>query len=363
MSIKPFRFNGVFYALVAGLFILLAIIVLVMRRDALPQPGSGAYEQVTRAFYRGLASLEVGLLDDAKREFTTVTTQVEAEPAAWANLGLTHLRLGELEAAAVPVERALMLAPDDADLALLAGRMEIARGRLDEGVGQLRRAVELAPGALQPRFALAEEVERSGAAAGDAQALAQLDELVKLTPQNMAVLAERARVSAKARDLQRLNDSIARLTPMASSWPEQAVQQYQELQSAVAANNLEMAQRATAFLRNVLARVPAFGEDLAAVRTPTELIAEPVGRFLALTSPPATPAAKDATLRFEAQALDAASQPVELLFVAPDPAGAAPAIYTPALAGLIPVGGGQRGRPVPDESRWSGTDGTLNAVG
>ena len=75
-------------------------------RTALPAPGSEAYEQVTRAFYHGLAALEVGLLDDAKREFTAVTTEVEQEPAAWANLGLTHLRLGELDAAAVPVERA-----------------------------------------------------------------------------------------------------------------------------------------------------------------------------------------------------------------------------------------------------------------
>ena len=114
----------------------------------------------------------------AKREFTTVTTQVEQEPAAWANLGLTHLRLGELDAAAVPVERALTLAPDNADLALLAGRMEIARGRLDEGVAHLRRAVELAPDALRPRFALAEEVERSGAADADTQALAEAADVI-----------------------------------------------------------------------------------------------------------------------------------------------------------------------------------------
>jgi len=329
-------------ALIAVVVIGAAAAALVWRaRVALPAPGSETYEQVTRAFYRGMASLEVGLLDDAKREFTTVTAQVATEPAGWANLGLAHLRLGELDAAAVPIERALMLAPGNADLALLAGRMEIARGRLDDGVSQLRRAVELAPEALQPRFALAEEVERSGAADGDAQALTQLDELVKLAPLNMAVLVERARVAAKAGDLQRLNDAIARLEPMASSWPELAMQQYQELLTAVGANDLAMAQRATAFLRNVLARVPAFGEDLAAVRTPTELIAEPVQRFIALTPPSALPAAADANLRFEAEDLEAAIQAVEMLFVAPDPAGAAPAIYTRATEGLVPLGGGQ----------------------
>ena len=47
---------------------------------------------------------------------------------------LTHLRLGELDAAAAPIERALALAPDNGDLVLLAARMETARGRLDEGL-------------------------------------------------------------------------------------------------------------------------------------------------------------------------------------------------------------------------------------
>jgi hypothetical protein len=259
------------------------------------------YEQVTRAFYRGLASLEVGLLDDAKREFTTVTTEIAREPAGWANLGLAHLRLGELDAAAAPIERAIMLAPDNADLALLAGRMEISRGRLDEGIAHLRRAVQLAPDALQPRLALAEEVERAGAPDADAQALMLMDELVMLAPRNMAVLVERARIAAKARDSQRLNDSIARLEPMAASWPAIATEQYQMLLQAVSAADLAGAQRSTAFLRNVLARVPAFGEDLAAVRTPTELIAEPVTRFIALAPPPASPAPRDVRLTFAAE--------------------------------------------------------------
>ncbi|HET9191365.1 MAG TPA: FG-GAP-like repeat-containing protein [Vicinamibacterales bacterium] len=329
-------------ALVALAIAVIAAGALVWRsRNTLPAPGSETYEQVTRAFYHGLAALEVGLLDDAKREFTTVTTEVEEEPAAWANLGLTHLRLGELDAAAMPIEHALTLAPENADLALLAGRMEIARGSLDDGVAHLRRAVELAADALQPRFALAEEVERSGAADGDAQALTLLDELMKLAPQNMAVLVERARVAAKAGDLQRLNDSIARLKPMAANWPELALQQYQELQAAVGANDLAMAQRATAFLRNVLARVPAFGEDLGAVRTPTELIAEPVQQFIALAPSSAMPAEPDLSLRFaeEPLAQDAVESPVELLFTVPGSENAAARIFAAQLPEMYSLNG------------------------
>jgi hypothetical protein len=44
-----------------------AAAVFVWRtQNALPVPGSPVYEQASRAFYKGLASLEVGLLDDAK---------------------------------------------------------------------------------------------------------------------------------------------------------------------------------------------------------------------------------------------------------------------------------------------------------
>ena len=122
--------------LLAGVLLAGAAIFLVVRGrgPSLPAPGSAPYEEMTRAFYWGLSALEVGLLDDARQQFTKATTIVPQEPAAWANLGLTQLRLGELDAAAAPVDRALALAPDNGDLVLLAARMEAARGRLDEAV-------------------------------------------------------------------------------------------------------------------------------------------------------------------------------------------------------------------------------------
>ena len=135
---------------------MLAIVALiVVQRRSLPEPGTETYEQTTRAFYHGLAALEVGLLDDARQQFTSATTLVPREPASWANLGLTQMRLGELDAAAEPIQRALSLAPDNSDLVLLAARMETARGRLDEGIAGLRRAALLDSRGLRARFALA----------------------------------------------------------------------------------------------------------------------------------------------------------------------------------------------------------------
>src|SRR5688572_17513562 len=174
--------------------------------NRLPAPGSPPYEEMTRTFYRGLAALQVGLLDGAQQDFTRATMLVPDEPAAWANLGLAHLRLGSLDASVAPIERAAALAPDNSEVALLAGRMEIARGRLDEGIAHLRRASMLDPGSLRARFALAEEIERAGGPTAAAEAQQVLEQVLALQPDNLAVLLERARVAATRGDVALLQD-------------------------------------------------------------------------------------------------------------------------------------------------------------
>ena len=316
-------------ALVAGVY--------YVRRPSLPAPGSEPYEQISRAFYHGLAALEVGLLDDARQQFTQATTLVPEEPAAWANLGLAQLRLGELDAAVMPVERALELAPSNVDVVMLAGRMEVARGRLDEAVARLRRAAALDARALQPRFALADELQRTGTPEADAEAAGLYDELVALAPANLAVLLERARLAAKMSDRARLDDSVSRVAAQSAGWPDIAQEQLTALREAAAAPRFPDAARSTTLLRNVLARVAAFSESLAAVRTPAELIAAPLDRFVALEPASARPAAADTALTFTREVLPGATP---LALVAVD--GARPnevALYVEGVDGLRLVGG------------------------
>jgi hypothetical protein len=271
------------------------------RGPSLPEPGSDQYEQITRAFYWGLSALEVGLLDDARNQFTSATTIVPNEPASWANLGLTELRRGELDAAVAPIERAQMLAPDNPDIAMLRARMEAARGRVDEAVAGLRRVVELDRNGLRGRFALADELQRLNTPEGDGEALALLDEVVQGAPSNLAALVERARISARRRDEGRLQGSLEALRPLSASWSPQALEQFAAFESAVKERRFDDAVRATTFMRNVLAPVPAFRESLAAVRTPTELIAEPFDRFIALMPPPVRPSAADRSITYSAE--------------------------------------------------------------
>ncbi len=314
----------------------IGVAVVFLRRPSLPAPGSPAYEQVSRAFYHGLAALEVGLLDDARQQFKTATDAVPQEPAAWANLGLAQLRLGELDAAVMPIARAVELAPRNVDIALLAGRMDVARGQLDEAVTTLRRAVSLDEAGLQTRFALAEELQRSGTPETDAEAAALYDALVARAPANLAVLIERARLAAKTSDAARLNDSVSRIVAQAAAWPPVAQEQLTSLRQATDASRFPDAARATALLRNVLARVTAFSESLAAVRTPAELIAAPLDRFVALEPAAARPAPADMSLSFTREVL-AGNAPGAMVAVDAGRPGEV-ALYVDAADGLRRIG-------------------------
>jgi FG-GAP-like repeat len=223
---------------------------------------------------------------------------VPGEPAAWANLGLANIRLGDFETAVPLVQRATNLAPENSEIELLFGQLETSRGRLDEGIAHLRRAVQLGPRDLRPRAALAQEVERAAGQDADQEAQRLIEELLNLRPDNLAVLLERARLAAKRSDLPLLEDSVTRLGMYVSSWPDMAVEQYRALEQDVQTSNTTQAARGVVVLRNVLVRLPAFREGLAEIRTPSELIAEPFNRFLKLAQPTSRPSPADESLTF-----------------------------------------------------------------
>jgi Tfp pilus assembly protein PilF len=302
--------------------------LVLNQRRGLPAQGSLAYEQTTRRFYRGLAGLQVGLTDAARQEFVQATELAPGEPATWANLGLAYLRLGDFDAAAPAIERAAALAPSASDIAFLKGRLEIARGRRDEGIASLRRAVELDPRGLHARTALIQEVENAGGPDADNEAQRLLEALVALQPDNAAVLVERARLAAKRGDVPLLQDSVNRLDKFASAWPPEVVERYRALQQASTASNAPDAARATAFLRNVLARVPSFRESRARVTQSAELMAEPFTRFLRLPSPVANPSAPDVALAFSREFVgEAPAAPLSMLTAFPVDGDGRPAVF------------------------------------
>ena len=75
------------------------------------QQVSPEYRETVRAFYRGLASIEVGLLDDAQAAFERAAALAPDEPAIRANLAVVHVGFGNETEAAGHIEAARGLAP------------------------------------------------------------------------------------------------------------------------------------------------------------------------------------------------------------------------------------------------------------
>ena len=338
--------------MLAGSAIILLLVALGIgsylgrpRSDRLPAPDSATYQETARRFYRGLAALDVGLLDDAATEFARATELVPAEPASWANLGLTHVRRGAIEEATNPLNQAQALAPESAGIALLQGSLAGAAGRLEEAIAHLRRAADLDPDGLRARFALAGALERAGGPDGDRQARQLLDEILA-RQENLSVRLERARLAAKLADGPALRDSVLRLGERAAEWPPVAVEQYGALQREAGADDFGRAATAVAVLRNVLVRVPAFRASLAAVQIPPELIGAPLDRFLALPVVSVVASPPDESLTFSRAPIGTGeAAPASALTALPLGEPGVPAVFAASGRGVRRPG--EPGEPVP----------------
>ncbi len=265
---------------------------------------SPEYRETVRAFYRGLASLEVGLLDDAQAAFEQAAALAPDEPAIRANLAVVHVGFGNETEAAGHIEAARGLAPDSAEVRFLEAQLAGFQGRFEDAVAGFRQVVAMDAEHLQARYALAQELDRAGGDAEAAEAQTQLEAIRDRQPGNLAVLVQHARVAARRQDEPALSDTVERLTGMTDGWPDLAVTQLEGLSAAIGEADWRRAQISAQLLRNVLVRLAAFREDQARVSVSAEAIAEPLMRFLVLPSPPATASPRDETLAYVAESLD-----------------------------------------------------------
>jgi tetratricopeptide (TPR) repeat protein len=290
-------------AVILPALLLLAGASACRRGAALPDKSSQQYQEVVSSFYTGLAALQVGDDVRAQAKLTQATELVPDEPASWANLGLLALRQKNYDAAAERLTKAQALAPESGQIMVLLGLLESERGRYAESIAALRKAIELDPRNLRATFMLAEQIERQAGEGSEAEAQRLIEKIQEAQPENLAVLVELARISAKRGDGQTLQKVIARLEQKASAWPPEVQEQFKALQAAATGPDPRAAATRIAFLRNVLVRVPEYRNALAAVKPPPGEEAEPVTRFLRLPLPDFTPAPPDETLKFTSEAI------------------------------------------------------------
>jgi tetratricopeptide (TPR) repeat protein len=299
-----------YYRLTALFLILAAIIAALAGCQTgvrLPDKSSREYADVVRAFYVGLAALQVG--DDVRADarLAEVTRLVAGEPAGWANWGLLALRQRNFDEAAPRLERARSLAPESDQIYYLIGLLESSRGRAAESVAALRRAVELNPKNLVAAYKLAEEIERQGDDGSGAEFQRLVEKILEAQPDNLAALLELARASAKRGDTETLRRAVDNISARSSGWAPEVQQQLSAVQSAAAGSDPRAAATRIAFLRNVLVRVPEFRHGLAAIKPPPGEEAEPFTKFLRLETPTFAPAPPDTALTFAPERLTGAA--------------------------------------------------------
>lgn len=356
---------------VCGAAVTLGLTACGMAPTGVSSQVSPEYRETVRAFYRGLAALEVGLLDDAQAAFERAAALAPDEPAIRANLAVVHVGFGNETEAAEHIEAARSLAPGSAEVLFLDAQLAGFQGRFEDAVAGYRRVVELDPDHLRARYALAQELDRGGGDAEAAEAQAQLEAIRDRRPGNLAVLVQHARVAARRQDAPALADTVERLRGMTGGWPDLAVTQLEGLSAAVDEADLGRAPRPAQLLRNVLVRLPAFREDQARVSVSAEAIAEPLMRFLTLPSPPATASPRDESLTYVAEPIDPGVSGGQTVVAVAPGGGEAPMVFAangrearrlgdPAGGGFpFPTGTGPVGPAPPSSSGvlaldWSG---------
>lgn len=264
----------------------------------LPAKASKEYNEVVRAFYIGLAALQVGDDVRADAKLSEVTQLVPAEPAGWANWGLLALRQRNFDPAAERLERARSLAPDSDQIYYLLGLLESSRGKSLEAITALRKAFELNPKNLIASYKLAEEIERGGSENSESEYQQLIQKMLEVQPDNLAILVELGRIAAKRGDADTLRRTVSKLAEHSADWPPEVQQQLAAVQTAATGTDVRQAATRITFLRNVLVRVLQYRMALSEIKPPPGDEAVPFTHFLKLESPTFGPAAADMGLTF-----------------------------------------------------------------
>ena len=290
-----------YHRLIAISFITTFVVLAAScRRAELPAKSSSQYNDIVRAFYVGLAALQVGHDVHADAKLAQLTTLAPDEPAGWANWGLLALRQRNFDVAAERLERARSLAPNNDQIQYLLGLLESSRGRSTEAIAALRKAVEINPKNLFATYKLAEEIERQGGENAESEYQQLVQKMLDTQPDNLAVLLERGRVAAKRGDVETLRQVVNKISERAAAWPPEIQQQVSAVQSS---SGSDAATRIT-FLRNMLVRVPEYRRDLSEIKPPPGEEAIPFTHFLKLETPRFGPSEADLALEFPTKQIE-----------------------------------------------------------
>lgn len=276
--------------------ILFTILAFSSCQSSLPEKSSANYGEAVKSFYVGLAAMQAADDARAKTELENVTKIADGEPAGWANLGILQMRQKDFENSFKSLEKARNLAPENAKIYSNLAVLEIQRGNFEKVKENLQKAIEANPNDSKAVFALAAENERDG---NDAEALTLYEMILQSKPENLPVILEIIRLSAKRNETEMLKANFAKIKPRDDVWSDEIKEQFASLQTSVNSGNTREVAQNIAFFRNVLLRLPEFRGALADVKFSDTTIGEPFLKPLKLPVPDFSPAAPDENLNFK----------------------------------------------------------------
>lgn len=261
-----------------------------------PEKSSADYAEAVKSFYVGLAAMQAADDVRAQSELEKATQKASGEPAAWANLGILQMRQKQFDASFASLEKARTLAPDNAQIYTNLAVLETQRGNFDKVKENLQKAIAANPNDSKAVYALAAENEREN---NDAEALALYEKISAAKPENLPVILEIIRLSAKRGDTEKLKSTFAKIKPREGVWDEAINEQFASLKTSVDAGNTRETAQKIAFFRNVLLRLPEFRGAIADVKFSDTTIGEPFLKPLKIPVPDFAPAEADGNLSFK----------------------------------------------------------------
>ena len=244
---------------------------------------------------RGLAGLQVGLLDGAVEDFTAATAVGAGRAGrsgrtwAWRTCALAR----STPRRPPSTVRARWRRTTSA-IVFLRGRLDTARGNRDAARDLSAPGGRPRPG--QPAGAdgaLVQEIENAAGPDADAEAQ-RLRELVGAAARQPG---DAGRARPAGRQAWRCRPCSATRCRgscrVAAGWPPEVSEQFRAVQQAVAPPDLGRRRSELAFLRNILAAFRPSARSRRAVTASAELIAEPFTHFLRMPAPAAHPTPAD----------------------------------------------------------------------
>ncbi len=275
--------------------------VFVRDGDQKPAPEKEVVgEEVVSEFYTSLAALDVGSNQLAAAQLKKAVAAEPREPALWANLAVTEMRLRQMQPAQEALNKAQALAADSREVALLQAEVHEHSGEIEKAIEQLRKVHQIWPKNIAATYSLTQLLGQVQSGAAEEERLDLLSDVLKYAPENLRVRAEQARLAATLKQGDVLRKSLDSLLDDRDQWPELARQKLADADQAAQGGDFRKAALSLTFFENVLKPTPAYQESIAALGIgDAGEIGTPLRSFLRLEFPPAQVADADLKLAFD----------------------------------------------------------------